>query len=236
MEVEEALGINRRTYALVTWRKAGPLRFLGHLDVARTFDRAVRRARLPVVYSRGFSPSAHLSFADALPVGVAGDNELCLIELERPMSAVAVHAALAPQMPTGLEVADVRVLREQEGKLLSQLSRAEYEIELRPSAEVPTEALREAIRLVREAGDLPVVRETKRHRRELDIRPHIYALHMTGPDPEDAAVRIRMSLGFGQDRLVKPTEVLACLARQVGALTGKQIQIQPRLIRRLGVH
>ena len=61
-----------RLYARLTYRKAGRLRFLGHLDVARTIDRAVRRAKLPVAYSPGFSPRARISFVNPLPVGIAG--------------------------------------------------------------------------------------------------------------------------------------------------------------------
>lgn len=226
----------QRTYAVVTWRKAGRLRWLGHLDVARTFDRAIRRAGLPVVYSRGFSPSAAISFPDALPVGAEGENELCLIELEHPLSTDIITDMLAPQMPEGLEVLEVRTLPRRRGKPFSDLSRAEYEVELWPVPKVPFEGLREAVTRVREAGALPITRETKRSKREIDIRPYLYALHLSPPESEDRGARLQMSLGYGQDRLVKPSEVLACIAEQLTELTDKPLVLQPRLTKRLGLY
>lgn len=226
---------DQRAYALITWRKAGLLRFLGHLDVARTFDRAVRRAHLPVLYSKGFSPRASISFADALPVGAAGENELCVIELERPMPDADLQDLLSAQMPDGLEVTEVRILRGRRRGLFSHLSRAEYEAELAPLAGVSTDILAEAVRRVRDAGALPIVRETKTRTREIDIRPHLYALNVSQPDAEHPGTCLHMSLGYGQDRLVKPSEVLACIGRQLTELTGKQIELQPRLLTRLGL-
>ncbi len=227
---------DQRAYALVTWRKAGVLRFLGHLDVARTFDRAVRRARLPVVYSKGFSPRAGIRFADPLPVGAAGENELCVIELARPMAADDLQELLSAQMPDGLDVTEVRILRGRRRASLSHLSRAEYEVELAPLPGVSAEALAEAVRCVRDAGELPIVRETKTRSRKIDIRPHIYALYISRPNAQPPGLCLYMSLGYGQERLVKPTEVLGCIGRQLTELTGKQIELEPRLITRLGLY
>lgn len=226
----------QRTYAVVTWRKAGRLRWLGHLDVARTFGRAVRRAGLPVVYSKGFSPSAAISFPDALPVGAEAQNELCLMELEHPVSAETVTDMLAPQMPEGLEIVKVRTWPRQRGKPFSDLTRAEYEVELWPVSGVCFEHLKEAVTRVREAGALPITRETKRNKREIDIRPHLYALHLSPLEAEHGGLRLQMSLGYGQDRLVKPTEVLACIAQQLTELTDKPLVLQPRLTKRLGLY
>lgn len=227
---------DQRAYALVTWRKAGLLRFLGHLDVARTFDRAVRRARLPVVYSKGFSPRACIRFADALPLGAAGENELCVIELERPMPAADLEDLLSAQMPDGLDVTEVRILRGRRRGLFSHLSRAEYEVELAPLPGVSVETFADAVRRVSHAGVLPIVRETKTRSREIDIKPHIYALHMSRPNAERPGICLHMSLGYGQDRLAKPTEVLGCISRQLTELTGEQIKLEPRLITRLGLY
>jgi len=226
----------QRNYALITWRKAGPLRYLSHLEVARTFDRAVRRARLPVVYSKGFSPKASISFPDALPVGVAAENELCLLELQRAMPARAIADMLASQMPQGLDIIEAHILRRRRGKLFSELSRAEYRIELVPIAGVSVGTLQEAIRRVRQAGTLTIVRETRTRTRDIDIKPHTYALRLTTPDAEHTGVGLEMSLGYGHDQLVKPSEVLSCIAQQLTELTGKQIVLQPRLITRLGLY
>src|SRR5664279_1928804 len=98
-----------RAYARVIFRKTGLLRFLGHLDVLRTFDRAVRRAKLPVEYSQGFSPHAHLSFAMPLPVGVIGERELCAIDLASDWQPVAILKGLSRQLPQDLGIVEAQV-------------------------------------------------------------------------------------------------------------------------------
>ena len=67
---------------LVTFEKGESVRWLGHLDLLRTFERAIRRAELPIAFSAGFNPRERLAFASALGVGVTGEAELATIELD----------------------------------------------------------------------------------------------------------------------------------------------------------
>ena len=89
----------QRIYARIEYEKVGRLRFLGHLDLAAAFDRALRRAMLPVSYSKGFHPRANLTFARPLPVGVAGLHELCGVDLEEHIDSAAVGKRLHKQLP-----------------------------------------------------------------------------------------------------------------------------------------
>ena len=99
-----------RYYAIIKYAKAGLLRYLGHLDIARAFDRAVRRAQIGVKYSEGFSPRARITFPSPLPVGAEGTQELCGIELVAPAPAEQLFRALAPQL-VKFAPAEVRVER-----------------------------------------------------------------------------------------------------------------------------
>ena len=68
----------------ITYRKDGPARHVGHLDVMRTWERAIRRAKLPLAYTQGFSPHARIALAAPLPVGTIGERELMDIWLDEP--------------------------------------------------------------------------------------------------------------------------------------------------------
>ncbi len=222
--------------ALVSLRKSGRMRYLSHLDFARALDRAVRRAGLPVKYSEGFNPSAHISFASALPVGVAGERELCQIELERPLPPEEILRALSAQLPEGLGVVDVRVVSGPRRKHLSGLTRAEYEVELAPAPEVTVEAIEEAVRRVLDAGTLTITRETRTRTREVDIRPGIYKLEVMPPASRRPELRLRMTLALAQDSLVKPGEVIAILQRFLTDLVGEEIVLTPVRMTRLGMY
>src|SRR3982751_3037834 len=84
--------------------RRGRLRFLSHRDVARSFERAVRRAGLPVAHSHGFSPHPRLSWIGAAPTGAASEAEDVEIGLTRPVEPGALAAALDAALPDGLDV------------------------------------------------------------------------------------------------------------------------------------
>src|ERR671916_1933659 len=84
--------------------KRGRLRFLSHRDVARSFERAVRRAGVPVSYSHGFSPHPRLSWIGAAPTGAASEAEYLEIGLTRPVDPGELAAALDAALPDGLDV------------------------------------------------------------------------------------------------------------------------------------
>ena len=88
----------------VTYGKGEALKYISHLDLARTWERLFRRARLPLVYSQGFSPHPRFALAAALPVGVTGSAEVMDIWLAAPLPPEEVAARLAEQSPPGLTI------------------------------------------------------------------------------------------------------------------------------------
>jgi radical SAM-linked protein len=226
-----------RHFAILRFRKTGPLRFLSHLDLNRAIDRAVRRSGLPVKYSQGFNPSAQIGYAHALPTGTAGERELCQIELERPLPAEDVHRALVAELPEHLQPVQVEAVSGEKRKHISGSTLADYEIELAPPEGIEFATLERAVDELLDAGNLTVVRETKSRTRTIDIRPGIYELRVLEPRPDDAenraGPRLRTKLALQQEQLVKPAEVVECLERRLAGLTGQDVRLDVRVVTRL---
>lgn len=197
-----------RVYARVAFRKTGLLRFLGHLDVLRTFDRAVRRAKLPVEYSQGFSPHAHLSFAMPLPLGVAGERELCAIDLVSDWQPVAIMKGLTRQLPADLGIVEAQVLPRPKRSPFADLIAADYRAEI---TGVEPQKLQEAVAALQQREELIIHRTTKSRELDVDLRGRIKELRA-----EDSSLHMR--LGLTDEDLAKPDEVLRLLAQEIGPL------------------
>ncbi len=200
----------QRIYARIEYRKAHRLRFLGHLDVATVFDRAVRRAQLPVAYTEGFHPRAKITFAQPLPVGTAGIGELCAIDLvERPPTQqLAKH--LSRELPGGLDLVSVQILPRTKRSPFADLARADYLLVI-AADEVDLNELRQAVDSFTAAEIITVERETKRHTRQINIRPGTHELSLK----TDGTPHIQMSLSLRPDDLVKPVELVEVLAERM---------------------
>jgi hypothetical protein len=118
---------------LFRFTKGEPVRFVSHLDLMRAFERAMRRAALPVSYSQGFNPRPRMAFASALSVGATSDWELCQIDLAEPIPAERLPALvedLNKQLPHGLRVVDAWVLDPEKKSLYIQPTAAAYALRL----------------------------------------------------------------------------------------------------------
>src|ERR1700677_5273971 len=95
------------THLLVRYAKRGKMRFASHLDVARAFERGVRRAGLPIAYSAGFTPHPRISYAGGAPTGVASEAEYLSLALTSRQAAAQVRERLNATLPDGIDVIDV---------------------------------------------------------------------------------------------------------------------------------
>jgi radical SAM-linked protein len=94
-------------HLVVRYAKRGKMRFASHRDVARAFERGIRRAELPIVYSAGFSPHPKISYAGGAPTGVASEAEYLTLGLTSPQAADLVRERLDAVLPDGIDVIDV---------------------------------------------------------------------------------------------------------------------------------
>lgn len=94
-------------HLVVRYAKRGKMRFASHRDVARAFERGVRRAGLPIAYSSGFTPHPKISYAGGAPTGVASEAEYLTLALTSPQAADQVREQLDAVLPDGIDVVNV---------------------------------------------------------------------------------------------------------------------------------
>ncbi len=123
---------------LLRFARRGDLKYLSHLETARTMARALRRAGLPVAFSQGFNPHPRLSFWHALPVGVEAQEEMAEVWLNDPVPLAEVVARLDRAMPDAMEVLEAVEIGEGEPRLTRRYTHAHYLIR------VPGAPLRDA--------------------------------------------------------------------------------------------
>src|SRR5437588_3260764 len=152
------------------YAKRGRLRFTSHRDVARAFERALRRAGIPMAYSQGFNPHPRISWAGAAPTGVASEAEYVEIQLVEQVDPDTVRLELDAALPEGLDV--LRVVPAAPGSLADCLEASLWRIEL-PGVDPRT--LAEAADRLLAAERVDVQRLTKDGRRTMDVRPAVLA-------------------------------------------------------------
>ena len=211
-----------RLYARLTFQKVDRVRYLSHLDLSRCFDRAVRRADLPVAYTEGFSPHARIMFASALGVGVAGEGELCALDLADFMRPDEILRRLNAQLPPGLRVCEVRVEPRAKRSPFANIARAVYDIRVDVQPDEARGSLPTAVEAMIAAPELPVTRQTKSRVSEIDIRPGILALSAK-PTSEPA---LTATLSIVEGSLVKPPEVVQTLEGFLSLAFGGQTQLR----------
>src|ERR1043165_7682483 len=114
----------------ITFVKQGALRYTGHLDLHKLWERALRRAELPLAYSQGFHPQPKMNMAAALPLGFSSRCEVMDMKLEREIPLDNLPIRLNTTLPSGLQVVEVEQVDERAPALQTQVLAAEYEVTL----------------------------------------------------------------------------------------------------------
>ena len=192
----------------VTYRKAGVLRFIGHLDLMRTWERALRRARLPLAYSQGYSPHPRIALAAPLPVGMIGERELMDVLLTEHLPASEVMEKLASTLPEDIDVLDVREVARKLPSLQASTLSARYRVVF-DAADIDATALRERVEslLVRDELDWEEERGGKLRRYDLRAVVRALAVH-----EREGSVEVAMDLVLTPELTGRPGSVLRALA------------------------
>jgi radical SAM-linked protein len=169
------------------YTKRGRLRFTSHRDIARAFERALRRARVPMAYSAGFSPHPKISWVGAAPTGVASEAEYVELGLAERVDLDALRRALDDSLPVGIDV--VEVVEAPAGTSLpDRVEASHWRIRL-PGVEPA--ALAAAVTGFLAADAVVVERLTKKGLRPLDARAAVVSARagsdVAGPDEQDGA-------------------------------------------------
>ncbi|ANY05465.1 radical SAM protein [Pseudonocardia sp. HH130630-07] len=163
--------------------KRGRLRFLSHRDVARSFERAVRRAGVPVSHSHGFSPHPRLSWVGAAPTGAASEAEYVELGLTREVDPALLREAMDRVLPDGIDVLDAVVA--EPPALADRIDAGRWRLEIRG---LDVGAVRGAVAALMERESVVVTRVTPSGRKEIDVRAALVSLSVEPRPGDDGAV------------------------------------------------
>ena len=165
----------------IKFKKYGTVRFIGHLDVMRFFQKAIRRAEIDVAYSAGYSPHQIMSFAAPLGVGLESNGEYMDIEVHSLTSCEDVKNRLNAVSVPGIEVVSVKVLPEGAGNAMASVAAASYTIRFREGRvphlfEKEESAIASILENFLAQKEILITKEGKNGPRMVDIKPGIFQL------------------------------------------------------------
>ena len=186
------------------YAKRGPLRFASHRDLARALERALRRARVPMAFSAGFTPHPKISYVGAAPTGAASEAEYVEIGLAQRCDPEEVRAALDASLPPGIDVLECVEVAEGSGSLADRCDAATWGVEL-PG--VPLAELAPAVEAFLAADVVTVEKRTKNGLRDIDARAAVAGASAA----EEAGCAILHMVVRQVTPAVRPDDVLAAL-------------------------
>ncbi|MGI5898311.1 MAG: TIGR03936 family radical SAM-associated protein [Christensenellales bacterium] len=188
--------------ALVRLEKTGAARYISHLDLQRSFHRAIRRAGLPIAYSQGFNPRMLVSYATALSLGLESRCEIMELKLTKDVSPAFIMESLNLALPEGIRISGCRKALEKSQSLSSIIMRAGYEAAVFKDCSSKVKAF-----LGLES--CPVEKRSKRGIQEVDIRPMVFELSFEN-DPGEGGI-IKMLLEHTPTSSLNPQLLLEAM-------------------------
>ena len=209
--------------ARIKFRKYGALKFIGHLDVMRYFQKVMRRADIPIAFTGGFSPHMIMSFASPLGIGLESDGEYMDIELTDPIESKEAVRRMNEAGVEGIEVVSFRQIAE-EKKMTGMTILAAADYLITPKKDILPDAgstegnlshdWKEQFSDFMEQNEMRVMKQTKRSEREVDLRPLIYDWEFRGN-----SIFIRTAAGSTEN--LKPDLVMDTFLKYTGAVSEK---------------
>ena len=192
------------------------MKFIGHLDLMRYFQKAMRRAQIPIAFTEGYSPHMIMSFAQPLGIGVTSDGEYMDIELKEPVSSKDAIFRLNQVMVEGIEIMKfLQIPEDKKYSGMTMVSAADYQVRLQESfasSEITRNIPEEWAEKMEEfllQPQIVVLKKTKRSEKEIDIKPMIYHMKMTKEN-------ILLFLAAGSEQNLKPELVMNSFLKYLG--------------------
>jgi radical SAM family uncharacterized protein/radical SAM-linked protein len=187
-----------RVWYRLMFAKNRELRWLGHLDLVRVFERAIRRARVTIAYSEGFNPRPRMSFYTQLPVGITGEAEPMTIELTERVDPAELICVLNSALPDGLRI---RSAEETDGRRSPEIHGSEYLIGVTGTCD---SELQEAVRSLLASESAVVERRKEKETRLVDIRQEIETIELLHRNEDDQCTGLFRTCVAG----VRPNEIV----------------------------
>lgn len=194
--------------ARIKFRKYGAMKYIGHLDVMRYFQKVMRRGNIPIAFTGGYSPHMIMSFAQPLGVGVTSDGEYLDIELTEAIPSKCAVAQMNEVMAEGIDIVSfVEIPEDKKQSGMTITAAADYRVTFPVSPKFPEEIRRipehwtgQAERFLSQEK-ITVMKATKRSEKEVDIKPMIYDMQVEDED-------IYLFLAAGSENNLKPDLVM----------------------------
>jgi radical SAM-linked protein len=188
--------------------KEGEVRWISHLDLKRTLERAMRRADLPLSLTEGHNPRLKLSFGPPLPLAATGDAELLAVHLSEAIDPREFQDRLNRQLPRGIEVTAAWAVPAHRRKVtFGDIDVAEYSVHVDGAVD-PEESRRRVGELL-ERDELNVRRGGDRPERVVDLRPLILSIEVASAEPQ--GIDLRMRVRTGSHGGARPQEIVGLL-------------------------
>ena len=156
--------------------KQARIKFVGHLDLLRLFQRVIKSARIPIAYSQGFNPHSLMYFAQALSVGITSAGEYMDLHLEKDVPPQWIKERMNEVLPEGLEIHKVNVLAENSKSCMSLVDASSYEIRIDKNLD-DKDFLLMANEFYQQK-EIPVTRSSRKKKRIINIKEFIYDLSL----------------------------------------------------------
>jgi radical SAM-linked protein len=188
--------------------KNGPLKFVGHLDMMRYFQKVFRRAGVDIAYSKGYSPHQIISFAAPLGLGVTSDGEYLDAEFNSVESSEKMLDRINEQMNEGVVLLEFKQLPDKCKNAMSSVAGADYLISFREGY-YDEKVFLDAVEGFISQKQIMIVKKTKKSEKEVDIRPMIYQMEVRDG-------QIFMQLATGSVNNLKPNLVMEAMCVYLG--------------------
>lgn len=195
----------------ITFTKQNALRYIGHLDLHQLWERAIRRADLPLAYSQGFHPQPKISLAAALPLGFSSRGEVLDMRLKENVSVEEISKRLSDNLPVDIKIIKIEEVDETLPALQTQVLSASYDVQLTEPVE-KSELMRRVESVMMSES---IIRE--RRGKQYDLRPLIEMISVV--TESNGTVWLKMTLAAREGATGRPEEVLSSL--QIEADTTK---------------
>ncbi|MFQ9934375.1 MAG: TIGR03936 family radical SAM-associated protein [Lachnospiraceae bacterium] len=191
----------------IKFAKRGVLKFVGHLDIMRYFQKLIRRSGIDISYSEGFNPHQKMSFAQPLGVGMLSEGEYVDIEVNTTYSSKEAIKRLNDANVPGIEILSYKLLDDNAGNAMASVAAADYEIIFRDGYKPEGFNFYEKFtEFFNNSPEVNVIKETKKSVSRLNIKPYIYNYSGTSD-----TLKIRLSTGSAVN--IKPELVMDAFYR-----------------------
>ncbi len=199
--IHDNIPIKQRLH--IVFGKFDALIYTGNLDMAKLWERVLRRAQLPILYSEGFNPRPRIALASALPLGISSECEILDVSLREIIPLDGLADQLTATSPDGLRIYEIREVPVRSPSLQTRVRSAEYSIQLDES--VNREMVKVQLEALLSAGTIDQARERKGKSITVDVRPLIHDLRL------DSDGNLTAHLAVGDQGNLRPDEVLTIL-------------------------